>query len=366
MFLGKKGQINPLGFTSVGIWTKLLLRNKCEAKYIFRIIRLFIIGLITFCGNTIESIRYKRLIANHSIKKDPIFIIGHWRTGTTHLHNLMSMDPEFAFSSLFQTIFPKSFISLANFKSVIAESMPETRPIDNMLMNVDLPQEEEFAIARLVPCSFYHSFAFSDNAELFFKKYVLLEDISEKELTELKKAYLFFVKKVSYVSEGKQLILKNPVNTARIKFLLSIFPKAKFVHIYRNPYDILESTKNMRRKLSEHAKVYSGPNQNEITEMVLRQYVEMMQSYFEQKDAIPEGSLAEVRYENLVQQPEKEIEQIYRKLNIVFSDTAGKNIKEYLISQKNYKKNHFDLSVEDREKIRKMWGFAIEKWGYNE
>ena len=41
----------------------------------------------------------------------PVFILGHWRQGTTHLHNLLSLDPQFAYPTLFQTLYPRSFLT---------------------------------------------------------------------------------------------------------------------------------------------------------------------------------------------------------------------------------------------------------------
>src|SRR5206468_56934 len=40
----------------------------------------------------------------------PLFILGHWRSGTTHLHNLLDLDPQFACPNLLQALNPLTFL----------------------------------------------------------------------------------------------------------------------------------------------------------------------------------------------------------------------------------------------------------------
>ena len=44
---------------------------------------------------------FGRRIARQPLHPEPVFILGHPRTGTTHLHNLLALDPAFAFCSTF-------------------------------------------------------------------------------------------------------------------------------------------------------------------------------------------------------------------------------------------------------------------------
>jgi len=74
----------------------------------------------------------------------PLFVIGHWRSGTTYLHNLLSLDPSYGYCSTFQTILPGVFLgSEQTFKPLVTASIPTTRPMDDVPMGPDLPPEEE-------------------------------------------------------------------------------------------------------------------------------------------------------------------------------------------------------------------------------
>ena len=44
------------------------------------------------------------------IDPTPLFILGHWRSGTTHMHNLLGKDPNHTYPTLWQVIFPDSFL----------------------------------------------------------------------------------------------------------------------------------------------------------------------------------------------------------------------------------------------------------------
>lgn len=41
----------------------------------------------------------------------PLFVLGIWRSGTTHLHNLLAQDDRFAYPNTYQTSFPHTFLT---------------------------------------------------------------------------------------------------------------------------------------------------------------------------------------------------------------------------------------------------------------
>jgi hypothetical protein len=79
----------------------------------------------------------------------PIFVLGHWRTGTTHLHNLLACDRRFAYPNLYQVLYPHAFLSTeATNSRVLSIFLPETRfGLDNMRLDWSVPYEDEFALA---------------------------------------------------------------------------------------------------------------------------------------------------------------------------------------------------------------------------
>ena len=114
--------------------------------------------------------------------------------------------------------------------------------MDNIPFDVDAPQEEEFCLCNACMHSPYLWIYFPRASEGLFQKYILFEGVSETEFEEWKREYIETVKKAAFHMGGKRLVLKNPVNTARVEAVLRVFPRAKFIHIYRNPYVVFRST----------------------------------------------------------------------------------------------------------------------------
>ena len=53
---------------------------------------------------------YGGAVARTPIRHAPLFIVGHWRTGTTLLHELLILDPRHAFPTTYQCMEPNHFL----------------------------------------------------------------------------------------------------------------------------------------------------------------------------------------------------------------------------------------------------------------
>ena len=135
---------NPMcGVTSFQ-WTRILLPRigYAEIQYIPRIIFITALSVVNTVLAVIETLLYGQKIQNTKVSDDPIFIIGHPRTGTTLLHNLLAIDNEnFYFCNTFCAGFPSSFLFFEKIgKILFAGVIEKTRPMDNMPLHFDLPQ----------------------------------------------------------------------------------------------------------------------------------------------------------------------------------------------------------------------------------
>ena len=90
-------------------------------------------------------------IARTEIQDDPIFVIGHWRSGTTLLHELLGAGRQrHTYSDTYACFTPQAFSGL---RLVLAAAVgcccPRRRPMDNMAAGWDRPQEDEFALCNM-------------------------------------------------------------------------------------------------------------------------------------------------------------------------------------------------------------------------
>lgn len=355
----------PLALSSFKNWLELIIKHpKIDFKYIPRALLVSFLSFSTIPLRILESIRLKEQIKNLEITQDPIFILGHWRSGTTHLHNLMSLDENFGYISTFQALAPGFFLTKGKLlKTILGLMLPYNRPMDKVKMSIDYPQEEEFALANVSPFSFYHGWYFPKNMRKYFDNFVLFKNITQQTKEEWKKVYLDIIKKAT-ISENKRLLLKSPTNTARIKILLEIFPNAKFVHIYRNPYSVYSSTKKLYSSLLPVCELQTI-NEADIEANILYFYQETMQKFMQEKWLIPEGNLVEVKYEDLETQPLVQLSRIYQKLDLPGFEQTEAKFAKYLNERQSYKKNQYTLSEQAIAKISQAWSFTIDMWDYD-
>ncbi len=312
-----------------------------------------------------EEVLYGRRVRETRVHPSPVFILGHWRTGTTLLHYLMSQDAGFGSISLFQTLVPASFLSARRaLGPVMRHFVPAKRPMDNMELALDLPQEEEYAICNLCGQSLYVGWYFPRRMRELFHKTVLFDNTPPEAVEEWKRVYLGVLRKATLHAGGRPLLLKNPANTARIPLLLEMFPDARFIHIHRDPYAVFRSTQRLHRSVYDMVGL-QRVGDGEIQENVLHIYRELMRRYLETRDMIPAENLVELRYEDLEQRPLEELERIYATLRLPGWEAVRPCMAAYMAARRRYVKNIHTLSPGDIARVREQWQFAFEQWGYS-
>jgi omega-hydroxy-beta-dihydromenaquinone-9 sulfotransferase len=354
---------SPLRAASLPVRLRLYLTGGgIERAYARKALRQLTMSAMVAPIALLEGARHGRQVARTPVRA-PLFVIGHWRSGTTHLQNVLAQDPAFGYPTLFQTVFPRAFLSLGSLQGRLARRLPETRPMDGVRMGLDLPQEDEFALANLCRYSFYHGLCFPRRAREYFTRYVLFDGERPPVVAAWKRHYADFLKKVTYASGGRPLVLKNPANTARIRLLLELFPDARFVHIQRNPWEVFVSTVHMMRTLSQTMRFHSVDEAWAET-LVLENYERMMARYLEERALVPAGRLMEVRYEDLVEDPLPVMQGIYEGLGLPGHERARPHFARYLESLGGYRTNAYDFPPEVIARVGERWHRMIEHWGY--
>ncbi|WNJ19577.1 sulfotransferase [Pontibacter sp. G13] len=309
----------------------------------------------------LESARYGHAIEQTEIHPEPIFVIGHWRSGTTHLHNLLCQDPQFGYVSQIQSLFPHATTSPL-IPWITKITMPETRPMDSMKLYLNGPQEEEMALVNMGPYSLYHFWHFPNHMWEIYERMVPFKG-PEKDREGWKAAYLELLRKATYRADGKPLVLKNPPNTGRIRLLLELFPKAKFIHIHRHPAEVYGSTLKLHRKVLPIFQLEEVSDEA-IQTNILKIYRAMMMDFLEAKSAIPEGQFVELGHRELSAHPLAELAGIYEKLGLSGFAQAKTGFEKYLKGLSKHSKAQYQFSREEAEMLQAEWGFAFKAWNY--
>lgn len=310
----------------------------------------------------VEKARFAVKIDETKVPDDPIFIIGHWRTGSTFLHQLLSLDPGLHAPTLFEVALPDSFlVSDAYYRPVFNKIIGRHRPMDQVKIGMDEPQEDEYAIYRITPYSPLEKLVFQDNG-LYFLNHQTKFLPSADELPEWTRNYTDFFRKLNFLHH-KRIVSKNPFNSFRINLLLELFPNARFIHIHRNPFHVVPSTIHMWEILSR---------QNSLTKHLVRPTVGEVASFLdlllitveEFKQKLPVGTIIDIRYEDLENDPVRNISRLYDALNLPFANSFENKITDFIAEVKHYKKNEFRLSEAEQDFIGKQLSGYMKNMKY--
>ena len=294
----------------------------------------------------------------------PIFILGHWRSGTTHLYNIMAKSGAFGYVPPVATGLPWDLFGLARvFRPLLERALPKHRYIDNIPVTPESPQEDEIAVANMSDLSFYHGIYFPRAFWDFVRRGLFFEGCSEKEIDYWRERFVYLLRKLYLYQDRKPLLIKNPVYTGRLAMLLEMFPEAKFIHIHRNPYDVFVSMRNFYAKLFKEFAL-QGYEHVDIDETILTVYERMMRALETEAAGLPKSRFIELRYADLDCDPMSALDEIYSNLGLPGFEVARPSFEAYIASVRSFEKNRFSYSDEAAEKVAKRLGYFLDKWAY--
>jgi len=355
---------------AVGYKFKTLLflykKNRIDPKYYWRMIMLGLLNLINAPFRIYEQAFINPKIQKEKLKTPPVFILGHWRSGTTHLHNLLCSVPKAAFINTYQSVFPDTLFTKAGnlvFQKMMQLLIPSTRRGDNVKLHADYPQEEGFILGNAIPMALYYFWYFPQNAHFFYEQAINF-NVKDEKKTAWFENYDLIIKKAVRNTKGDYFVSKNPPNTGRMLELYKNFPKAKFIHIHRNPIEVFLSTKHFFSTVLPSLQLQKF-SENEVEELVFSFFKKIMKKYLDERNQIPKENLIEVSFADLEQRPLEVLEKIYSQLGLPDFDTAKPHFEQHLESKKGYKKNVYKIKRSLLNRILKEWDFAMSEWAYD-
>jgi hypothetical protein len=347
-------------------WVRLLVRNRFAVAprfwYIAAVVTL--VSVLHSVLRLVQGVLLGTRPGQTPLLQDPLFIIGHWRTGTTLLHELLILDPRHSYPTTYDCLEPNHFLLTERLISHwFRFLMPSHRPMDNMAAGWDKPQEDEFALCMLGQPSPYLTIAFPNHPPQD-QEALDLEGLSPATRAAWKKAFLRFLRELTW-KEPRRLVLKSPTHSCRIRTLLELFPDARFVHIVRDPFVVFPSTVNLWKTLYEtHG--FQVPTFAGLEEHVLATFSHLYVKLEEGKALIPPGQFHELRYEDLIGDPLGQMRLLYEKLGLGGFEDVRPLLERYLTEHAGYRTNRYpELSDETRARIRRHWGAVIERYGYS-
>jgi hypothetical protein len=348
-------------------WRLLLSENRyaVDPVYWHRAAAITALSFINSFYRRQEERRFGAAVGNVRITRPPLFVLGHWRSGTTHLHNLLALDTEqFAYPNTYQVVNPHTFLTTEEVNTRrFAFLVPPTRVMDNMALSFQSPQEDEFALLLTCFRSLYLGISFP-RREAHYAKYLTFRDVPPQEIAEWQAALVGFAKKLTFKYGDKALVFKSPPHTARIRLLLDLFPGARFVHIHRDPYVVFRSFQHYFDTAMWYTYL-QRPDLEGIDRRMLERYNVMYDAFFEERRLIPSAQYHELAFEDLERDPLGQMRFLYEKLALPGFENFEPKLRCYLASIAGYQKNRYDEAPGPwRQAVATSWRRSFEEWKY--
>jgi len=353
--------VPPLLTVRTAVWTQLFRENVLPWWAWPRaiVIAAFSLGFAPLRWWNRRTFEKKAL--NKPLERPPLFVLGHWRSGTTLLQTYLAQDPQMGILDGFQAFVPGlEWMDGAAVRRFLGVNTPGQRVQDQMPRGMEVPEEEEFAMGNLSLESAYHSFWFPQRNE-YFERTILFPTLPDRRRWQ--QVYAQVVQRVAALTQKPQICLKNPANTARVAALLELYPDAKFVHIHRHPYAVYASMRHMLRVAVQPFALQDFTDEQQ-EERVFQWYRVVMQRYLAERDLIPAENRLELAYEEFERDPLEHLKEMYRSFKLPHFDDALPHLCAYQRSTRAYQKNRFELDMATRVRIQREWAFAFDAWSY--
>ncbi len=292
----------------------------------------------------------------------PVFILGHWRSGTTHLYNAMALGG-FGFPAPVDVGLPWDMLGLGRvLRPLLDRALPEGRWIDRVPVTPTSPQEDEIAIASMTPLSFYHGIYFPRRFDALIDRGLFFDGCTPHEIAGWERRFTLFLRKLARAT-GRPLLIKNPVYTGRVARLRRLLPGAKFVHIHRDPVDVFLSMRNFYAKLLPPLALQRAAPPD-IDATILRVWRRMMTAYDAETAGLGAPELVEIGYPALEADPVAALRRIYAELELGGFDAALPRFEAYFDAVRDFRKNAFAVDPAAVAMVEAACGPWIDRWGY--
>jgi len=362
-------RIYPMGtmgaLATLDVWLPQLRRARWRVglPYVPRLIATLALSTLNTALSAPERFIRARRLRDVEVK-DPLFIVGAHRSGTTHLQNLLALDPQFVTPRAHQVMNPWGFkFSGLLLWPLLIVGTPWKRPMDAVRFGLSSANEEEYAIANLCGLSPDWAIRLPRQWE-HYDRYADPRKFTPQERQRWKAVLRGFLQRL-VARSGRRPLLKNPYNTGRIALLREMFPGAQFIHIHRHPYDTYRSNLHMQAEAHCLFELQDGPDRDAFAAWFLRSYRDAEQRFYDDTADLPAEQMAEVRFEDLERDALGEVQRLYAALGLEYTDAFDAALRDYLKGLGAYRKNaHQPLPDHERDAVVRAMGPLMRRWGY--
>jgi hypothetical protein len=348
----------------LGVWLPLVAEHRARASLSRWGLMATVTAVAAFnsVAEPLAEARFRRRIRQRPATEPPLFIIGHWRSGTTLLHELLMLDDRFCCPTTYQCFAPGHFLLTEDaLTAALRWIIPAKRPMDDVVAGWDRPQEDEFALVNLGAPSPYRRMAFPLTSPPH-PEALDVRSLPAPELDRWRRTLRRFLDRLA-IRDPRRPVLKSPPHTARVGVLAEMFPGARFLHVVRDPFVVFSSTVRLWKSLHDVQSLQVDRGVG-LEEYVFAAFDEMYAAFDRDRARLPAGSLHELRYEDLVADPVGRLDEAYARLDLGDFNRVRPAVEEQARAMKRYRTASYRHDPRIVAEISRRWRPFIERYGY--
>lgn len=311
----------------------------------------------------------------------PIFIVAAPRSGTTFLHRLMSLDPQFTTIKLIESFFPTvtghkviDAVKQANrrfggafgwlTKRADQEYFGAWEGIHDTGLNQDEEDEAFWALAFATP-AIWLVLPFPER----FAHLRFIDQMPKEKRARLSAHYRGCVQRHLYAHPGKTLLGKNVLLPGRFETVTAALPEARFIHILRHPYEAIPSTLSLFTvpwRWHSPKLALDGPEAQALAKLTI-DYYRFLHERSLASDAAGEQRFYNVTYPDLMADPVARIGEVYERFSLTMTPQLEARLEHEASQRRGFKSEH-QYSLEQfgltREHVYRELADVFERYGF--
>lgn len=337
-----------MALASLDVWVRLLVSRRpgVQPAYLPRLA----LNLATAYFGTVAALPERLLLwpvlffkfrsKTPRVEHGPgtVVVLGYFRSGTTHLQYLLSCDRRFKTPAWAQSILPHGWgLSWLVARFVLTPFITNSRPQDDVALGPAWPAEDDFGVSNMSLCSAMPGRFMLPKQHGHYSRFHALEGLTERELVRWRRAQASLLWKITRLAPGRVLLLKSPSHTARVSELRRMLGEnVRFIHITREPADVVRSNVSMYERLSIYH-LQDGPPIEESREAIVREYLRTEEKFLEESADLAADRLCRIRYQDLIADPEGTVRKIYEQFGMTLDEGALESMRSYLYRVRAYR-----------------------------
>jgi len=282
--------------------------------------------------------------------EDPIIVVCTPRTGSTLLHNLLSLHEESRSPRMWELCRPspppKPELETTDPRIKQSDSevgmyyrlVPEMKAIH--YFGPEAIEECTHLFANIFSCRFSFSTMVNSNS--------YMDWVMQDDMVEAYRSYKKHLQLLKFNYRKKILVLKSPAHIMSLDALSKVFPKARIVHLHRDPATAAASCCSLAEAVQIPLRKNIDPHA--IGEMWNKYWTPALLDSIKWRENT-DLNVIDINYQDLMQDPAGEVSKIYRHFGLDIPETLPSRVNQYLA---NHPKNEFGKHE-----------YSLERYGLN-